>query len=106
MTVVIIDSQPYEVSETVASQIKTLVQESNATPVGLVRAEAASLSTNNFKTKSELSDYVTHHHDWVHACQIAKVASTNDADSSYWEHQLKTLANLKNDGSNLRGNHD
>lgn len=40
------------------------------------------------------SDYRTHHCDWVNACQIAKTNADNDADRSYWEHQLVTLQKL------------
>jgi hypothetical protein len=40
------------------------------------------------------SDYRTHHCDWVSACQIAKDNANNDADRSYWEHQLITLKKL------------
>lgn len=41
------------------------------------------------------SDYTTHHNDWENACEIARKSADNEDDSSYWQHQLNTLARLK-----------
>ena len=45
-----------------------------------------------------MSDYKTHHHDWVAACQVAKdCAETGDdfGDICYWQHQIDTLSKLR-----------
>lgn len=48
-------------------------------------------------------DYRSHHGDWVRACEIAKEAATNDADRTYWEHQLNTLSKIQEDVTRLYG---
>ena len=39
-------------------------------------------------------DYVTHHNDWLSACNIARCNATNRDDADYWAHQINTLARL------------
>ena len=40
-------------------------------------------------------DYITHHDDFVAACEIAMRSADTQDDSDYWKHQIDTLNNLK-----------
>lgn len=48
-----------------------------------------------------MSDYITHHHDWRKACEIAKNYSEHPNDKDYWQHQIDTLDNLKKERERL-----
>lgn len=57
---------------------------------------------NNECTKTEFnkSDYITHHDDFVNACEIAMNKASSEgiwSDVSYWQKQIDTLARLKKD---------
>tara|TARA_R110000851_G_scaffold250460_1_gene402950 strand:+ start:456 stop:689 length:234 start_codon:yes stop_codon:yes gene_type:complete len=43
----------------------------------------------------QLNDYITHHHDWVRACEIAKENPDEPVDVAYWQKQIDTLKKLK-----------
>ena len=49
-------------------------------------------------TTMDHNDYLTHHDDFRKACQIAYDAATNEADKSYWQHQIDTLDRLRDEG--------
>lgn len=49
------------------------------------------------------TDYFTHHNDWFSACKIAYINADNEADSSYWMHQLNTLSALEAEYGNPVG---
>lgn len=52
------------------------------------------------ETEFNKSDYITHHNDFVNACEIAMDQASKEGrwdDVSYWGKQIRTLERLKND---------
>ena len=59
----------------------------------------AKLGANGERTDTEfrLSDYITHHGDFVDACKIARDAADNEGNKAYWQRQINTLERLAKD---------
>ncbi|AAQ96569.1 hypothetical protein [Vibrio phage VP16C] len=57
----------------------------------------------NVETEFLKSDYLTHHDDFVRACEIARDASDGEGGELYWQRQINTLARLAEDYPFKRG---